>query len=187
MEDERTSNRSLWIVLAILVGALLICGLGALAGGAAGYLVGRKAVCEGREIEEHYELDIERGRPELPGLSPRIPMPHMPEGFPFGERIGALVLEVDEDGPAAEAGLRDGDIIWRIDGDAIEEGDDLSERILEYEPGDEVELGISRGRRERTIEVTLARHPRQGGETPYLGVGYRMLSTSEFDMPFMPE
>ena len=40
--EERRKNWTLWIILAIVVGLLLSCGLGALAGGGAGDATGSK-------------------------------------------------------------------------------------------------------------------------------------------------
>lgn len=45
------------------------------------------------------------------------------------ERYGVLVLQVDPDGPAAEAGLRHGDVLIELDREPIEDVADLNERL----------------------------------------------------------
>lgn len=74
-------------------------------------------------------------------------------------------------GPAAEAGIRDGDRIVAIEGQRIEEFDDLS-TIVADRGGDTVEVEVVRGGERLTLEATLAdRHPQTGEERGFLGVG----------------
>jgi C-terminal processing protease CtpA/Prc len=75
--------------------------------------------------------------------------------FGVGEGEGVLVLEVLDDSPAEDEGLKPGDVILKIDGEEIEDTDDLVEYISEQEPGDEVEITYKRKRRTRTVEVEL--------------------------------
>lgn len=68
---------------------------------------------------------------------------------------GALILEVYEDTPAAEAGLQVDDIILAVDGDVVDEEHTLRDRLVAYEEGDVVTLTVRRGEEELAIEVTL--------------------------------
>ncbi len=68
---------------------------------------------------------------------------------------GALILEVYEDTPAAEAGLQVDDIILAVDGDVVDEEHTLRDRLVAYEEGDVVTLTVRRGAEELAIEVTL--------------------------------
>ncbi len=59
------------------------------------------------------------------------------------------------DSPADKAGLKDGDIIVKINDIAVGARGGVASLIAEYAPGDVVELTISRGGAERVIKVTL--------------------------------
>lgn len=65
-------------------------------------------------------------------------------------------------GSAAErAGLQDGDIITGINDARIDANTSLRQLLLQYRPGDTVNLLVLRGDTERTIEVTLGERPTQ--------------------------
>ncbi len=57
--------------------------------------------------------------------------------------------------PAEKAGVKDKDIITKVNGIAIGESSSLANIIGEYQPGDEVELTIIREGNEMTLKVTL--------------------------------
>jgi S1-C subfamily serine protease len=84
---------------------------------------------------------------------------------------GAIVRSVEEDGPAAAAGLQRGDLITAVEGEPIQSPQDLVDAIAEHEPGDTVTLTVlqSGEEEEREVEVTLAEHPEEE-ENTYLGV-----------------
>jgi len=94
---------------------------------------------------------------------------------------GAIVRWVEEGGPAAQAGLRENDIVVAVNGKLLSEDRDLAALLLSFKPGDRVELRILRpqeggGRVERRIEVTLgSRRNEQGRTVPYLGIQYSMI------------
>ncbi len=68
---------------------------------------------------------------------------------------GALILEVYEDTPAAQAGLQVDDIIVAVDGDVVDAKRTLPERLYAYDEGDVVTLTVLRAGEELAIEVTL--------------------------------
>lgn len=71
---------------------------------------------------------------------------------------GVLVTSVTDDGPAAKAGVRAGDVITAIEGEAVDSPGDLSRVINRKKEGD-VTLTITRNKAQQTIRVT----PREGG------------------------
>jgi len=77
---------------------------------------------------------------------------------------GVLVTSVTDDGPAAKAGVRAGDVITAIDGEAVDSPGDISRVINRKKDGD-VTLTIIRNKSQQTIRVT----PREGGFSGTLG------------------
>jgi putative serine protease PepD len=69
---------------------------------------------------------------------------------------GALVQSVVANGPAARAGIRQGDIIVAIDGKAIGSFDDLIAALSTHEPEQKVEVTYSRSGARHTTTVTLS-------------------------------
>lgn len=183
MEDKRQNSTWVWIVVAVIVGLLLTCVVSALVGGLAGYLAGQQAARSVPAPAAPREVPP-TPTPLIPRLEIPSPEPVLPEGFPFGEEtpVRALVMEVVSGSPAERAGLRAGDMITEIDGEPLFGEASLSQRIMDYAPGDEVELAVLRNSRQRTVTVRLGRHPELGGETPWLGIRYRSIPQLEFEL-----
>jgi serine protease Do len=59
---------------------------------------------------------------------------------------GLLVVDVDYNSPAGEAGLRQGDIILEVDRVKMKTENDFESRVKTYKPGDKILLLIKRGR-----------------------------------------
>lgn len=92
--------------------------------------------------------------------------------LPVGEDLqGAVVQRVAEQSPAAEAGLRRGDVITAIDGTPVDNPRALEQVVSAREPGDTLTLTLRRPGEEeaRELEVTLGEHPEKAG-VAYLGV-----------------
>jgi membrane-associated protease RseP (regulator of RpoE activity) len=76
----------------------------------------------------------------------------------FGVADGVLVTSVTEDGPAAKAGVKAGDVITAIDGEKVDSPGDLSRAINRKKEGD-VTLTVIRNKSQQTFRVT----PKEGG------------------------
>jgi putative serine protease PepD len=72
---------------------------------------------------------------------------------------GAEIQGVTPGSPAAGAGLRAGDVITGVDGAAVRDPDDLSQAVSGHDPGDEVEVEVSRDGEQRTFDVELGTRP----------------------------
>lgn len=72
------------------------------------------------------------------------------------ERDGLLIRGVAEDGPAAAAGLRRGDLIVEAAGREIGSADDLFEALDGAGPGGSLTLKVLRGEEERSVAVSLS-------------------------------
>lgn len=94
-----------------------------------------------------------------------------PFELPEGVEKGVIIRDVQSDSPAEEAGLREGDIITAIDGQALEKPNDLITTIKDLDPGDKITLTIFRlkDREEMTLKVELGENPSKSGAA-YLGV-----------------
>jgi serine protease Do len=68
---------------------------------------------------------------------------------------GVWVMEVDPKGAAAEAGIKKGDAIVKIDGHAVETGSELAEMIARDKPDEKISVTILRGNEEKTLDVVL--------------------------------
>jgi putative serine protease PepD len=72
---------------------------------------------------------------------------------------GARITQVRPGTPAAQAGLRAGDLVTEIDGKAISSGDELTSAIGAKQPGDSVSITYTREGSSHTVEVELATRP----------------------------
>ena len=71
---------------------------------------------------------------------------------------GVLVTSVSDDSPAAKAGVKAGDVITAVDGEAVDSSGELSRVINRKKEGD-VTLTIIRNKAQQTMRVA----PREGG------------------------
>ena len=74
---------------------------------------------------------------------------------------GVLVTSVTDDGPAAKAGLKAGDVITAIDGEAVDSTGDIS-RIINQKKDGEVSITIVRNKSQQMLRVT----PTEGKSLP---------------------
>lgn len=72
------------------------------------------------------------------------------------DRDGVEITSITKNGPAAKAGLADGDEVTTLDGVAVQTMEELVVRIRTHRPGDVVKLGYTRDGEAREAEVTLA-------------------------------
>jgi putative serine protease PepD len=79
---------------------------------------------------------------------------------------GAVVQEATAGGPAAQAGVKAGDVIAAVDGKRIQSPDDVAAAIQDKQPGDSVDIEVRRGGNARTISVKLGTRPEQAPQQP---------------------
>ena len=78
-----------------------------------------------------------------------------------GRQQGALVATVPPGTPAAQAGLRAGDVIVGFAGTTIRSSGDLISALTSAKPGDQVKLTVLRGSSRITVTVRLVAQPAQ--------------------------
>ena len=77
------------------------------------------------------------------------------DGLGLKTANGALVDEAMPGTPAAEAGLKSGDVITKLNGEEIKDAADLTRHVGAIKPGDKVELTYLRDGAEKTANITL--------------------------------
>ena len=97
---------------------------------------------------------------------------------------GVLVTAVTDNGPAAKAGVRAGDVITAIDGEAVDSPGDITRAINRKKEGD-VTLTIIRNKSQQTIRVT----PGEGSSLRTLDRGQigRRIVIPRIEIPSIPE
>jgi len=104
---------------------------------------------------------------------------------------GALVSSVEPKGPAAQAGLKTGDVILSVGGQQVDRSVDVSRAVTRMQPGSSTKLDVWRDRKRQTLNVKVGEMPseekvasRQSGggdaaEQAKLGLTVRPLSAEE--------
>jgi S1-C subfamily serine protease len=82
----------------------------------------------------------------------------------LGIREGVLLVEVMAGGPAAQAGLRPGDVITALDSQPVRDVDDIGAYLDRAKRvGDLIRVTVQRGRERLTLEARLGEWPDQPG------------------------
>jgi putative serine protease PepD len=68
---------------------------------------------------------------------------------------GALVAEVEPNGPAASAGIQVGDIVTALGEQEVRGSGDLLSALRRYEPGERVEVAVLREGTQERISLRL--------------------------------
>lgn len=79
----------------------------------------------------------------------------------FGLEIpsGALVVNVLPDSPAQSAGVREGDVILRLNGNSIARSSELPHQVGRIRPGEKADVEVMRDGRLQTLSVTIGLLP----------------------------
>lgn len=111
--------------------------------------------------------------------------------FGLREVRGVGVAKVIEGSPAQSAGIQDGDVIVKVNGEDITSSRKLTRLIGEISPDHTAKIAIIRGGSEREINVTLGKRPMPKFDNGNFEFKMPPMGKMEFpdlpDMPDMPE
>jgi serine protease Do len=111
------------------------------------------------------------------------------EAIGLAKAQGALVTNVDPDGPAAKAGVEAGDVVLRFDGKPIDSQSDLPRIVGGTRPGNRVPISVWRKGAQRDLQVTVAemvqeqQAARRGEPTPRSATPANALGLTVSDVP----
>ena len=95
------------------------------------------------------------------GVSIQPITPEIAKGFGLEETSGALVADVVKDGPADKAGIKRGDVIVSLDGQAVDSANTLKNLAAQVEVKKTVPVVIIRDGKEQTLQVRMGEQPTQ--------------------------
>ncbi|MFH8685523.1 S1C family serine protease [Streptomyces anulatus] len=107
---------------------------------------------QGKRVAE--EL-ISTGKATHPVIGVTLDMKYTGDGAKVGTKGADGAPAVAKDGPAAEAGIKSGDVITHVKGQRVHSGEELIVKIRAHRPGDDLDLKLTRGGEERTVTLTL--------------------------------
>ncbi len=116
----------------------------------------------------------------LPGVNPKFPSPATPGSdittplnFPqqspptswlgiapgISNKGGIIVKGVAANSPGQQAGIKTGDVIISINGQAVSTPASLVRLMSQFKPGDIVEVSLTRNGKDETLQVKMGTHP----------------------------
>ena len=114
------------------------------------------------------------------GVSIQDVTPQLAEALGIEREHGALVADVLPDTPAAEAGIKRGDIIYKLNGDKVEDTRDLRREVAAVAPGTKVTVTVARDGEEKQLDVSVGERPSREQAQPEvqkkLGISVRKLT-----------
>ena len=87
------------------------------------------------------------------GVEPRELSPELAETFGLKQSSGVIITGVLQNGPAAQAGVRPGDLILKVNGHAVSTVPELLSRVAALKPGEQAALLVQRQQTETTLTV----------------------------------
>jgi serine protease Do len=95
---------------------------------------------------------VERGRV---GVAFQPVTPELAKALGLPAPQGALVSEVEPNGPAARAGIKPGDVIVAVNGTPIRHAEELPRNVALHAPGSSITMTVLRGGKREDVKATL--------------------------------
>jgi serine protease Do len=102
-----------------------------------------------------FRFDFEGRGPRKLGIRYQPISGQLAKYFRVADDEGVLVVSVDEDGPAAKAGMKAGDVILKIDGKAVRDEDDVRRSVRALESGKEATVSVQRDGKPLELKITV--------------------------------
>jgi serine protease Do len=93
------------------------------------------------------------------GVNIQTVTPDIASSLGLKEGKGALVAEVVPGGPAAKAGFEQGDIVTAINGQAVEDANDLTRKVANVPTGQSATFSVARQGKPMQVKVTIGTRP----------------------------
>lgn len=113
------------------------------------------------------------------GIEFRNLTPEIAEGLGVKGTKGVIIMDLDQAGPAAKAGLEREDVIISLNGRQVTSGEDLRVTIAQTTPGTEVEMKYLRNGKPQAAKVTLGSRPDESLAAHDLFEGIAVASLTE--------
>ncbi|MFJ6085462.1 S1C family serine protease [Streptomyces sp. NPDC092369] len=98
---------------------------------------------------------IKTGKPVYAKIGASVSLEDSTGGAKISEKGAGSSDAVEAGGPAADAGLKPGDVITKLDDHVIDSGPTLIGEIWTHKPGDKVTITYERGGKTHTVDLTL--------------------------------
>lgn len=98
------------------------------------------------------------------GVSVQPVTPDMAESYDLETPYGVIIRNVEDNGPADEGGLRQGDLVLTFDGRRVRDDRFFTRQVAETEIGATVDLEIRRRDRPMTLSVTIGELVEEGAD-----------------------
>jgi S1-C subfamily serine protease len=98
---------------------------------------------------------LEKGRVARGYLGLGMHPVRLPDG-----RAGVIVIDVQADGPAGQAGLLIGDVLLQLNGAQVSDTDDVHAQLGPTSVGKRLKASIIRGGENREVEITVGERPK---------------------------
>jgi len=102
--------------------------------------------------EDKASTELSQPEPEM-GMTVEEITPQLAKYYGLSETSGLIVVDVELNSPAAEAGVRPGDIILELDEVIVKSPEEFFKKIREYKDGDTILFLLKRG--SSTLYLTL--------------------------------
>ncbi len=99
------------------------------------------------------------------GVQPRDLDPEFAQSFELPVKDGVLITGVLQNGPAAQAGMKPGDVVLTIAGQPVHNTAQLLLAVASLKPQSQAQIGVQRGKEALQLNVLVAQRPKPQATT----------------------